>query len=174
MEATIYKQLVGSLMYLVNTLPNMCYEINQLSQVMVRPTKLYWRETKHVLRYLRDTSQYGLWYKNIEGVKIQGFTDTYWVGSPSDLNSTSGGIFSIESTIVSWYNRKHISIALSLKEAKYMAVSQTTCEAIWMRKILVGLFGQQMDPTVICCDNQSCIKLSENPVFHDRSKHIDI
>ena len=55
-----------------------------------------------------------------------------------------------------------------------MAASQVACEAIWMRKILVGLFGQMMDPTVIYCDNQSCIKLSENPVFHDRSKHIDI
>jgi len=55
-----------------------------------------------------------------------------------------------------------------------MARSQTTCEAIWMQKILVGLFDERMDPTVIYCDNQSCIKLSENPVFHDRSKHIDI
>jgi len=55
-----------------------------------------------------------------------------------------------------------------------MAPSQGTCEAIWMRKILVGLFGEQMDLTVIYCDNQSCIKLSENPVFHDQSKHIDI
>ena len=55
-----------------------------------------------------------------------------------------------------------------------MAASQAACEAIWMRKILVGLFDQRMDPTVIYCDNQSCIKLSENPVFHDRSKHIDI
>ena len=55
-----------------------------------------------------------------------------------------------------------------------MVASQATCEAIWMRKIIVGLFGQQMDPTVIYYDNQSCIKLSKNLVFHDRSKHIDI
>ena len=55
-----------------------------------------------------------------------------------------------------------------------MATSQVACEAIWMRKILVGLFYQRMDPTVIYCENQRCIKLSKNPVFHDRSKHIDI
>ena len=55
-----------------------------------------------------------------------------------------------------------------------MAASQAACEAIWMQKVLVGLFGQRMDPTVIYCDNKSCIKLSENPFFHDRSKHIDI
>jgi hypothetical protein len=55
-----------------------------------------------------------------------------------------------------------------------MAASQASCKAIWLRKMLVGLFGQEMSPIVIHCDNQSCIKLSENPVFHDRSKHIEI
>eukprot|EP00253_Pinus_taeda_P030913 PITA_30913 len=112
---------------------------------MVQPTKLFRKAVKHVLRYLRGTSQYGLWYRRTEGVKIQGFTDVDWR-----------------------------SVALSSAEAKYMAASQATCEAIWMRKILVGLFGQRMDPTMIYYDNQICIKLSDNPVFHDRSKHIDI
>eukprot|EP00253_Pinus_taeda_P003826 PITA_03826 len=97
-----------------------------------------------------------------------------WAGSPSDQKSTSGGIFNLGSIAVSWYNRKKRSVALSLAEAEYMAASQATCEAMWMQKILVGLFDRRMDPTVIYCDNQSCIKLSENPVFHDRSKQIDI
>ena len=65
-------------------------------------------------------------------------------------------------------------IALSSAVVEYIAQSQATCEAIWMRKILVGLFGQQMDPAMIYYDNQSCIKLSENSIFHDKSKHIDI
>ena len=107
-------------------------------------------------------------------MKLQGFTDADWAGSPSDRKITSGGIFNIGSATVSVYNRKHRSIALNSVEVEYMATSQASCEAIWMRKILVGLFGQQMDLTVIFCDNQSCIKLSENPIFHDRFKHIDI
>eukprot|EP00253_Pinus_taeda_P036170 PITA_36170 len=69
-EATVYRQLVGSLMYLVNTRPDLCNAVNQLSQVMVHPTKIFWKEAKHVLRYLRGTSQYGLWYRRIEGVKL--------------------------------------------------------------------------------------------------------
>jgi len=141
---------------------------------MVQLTKLFWKAAKHVLRYLRGTTHYGLWYRRIEGVKLQGFTNANWAGSPLDRKSTSGGIFNFGSAAVSWYSRKHRSVALSTTEAKYMAASQAACEAIWMWKILVGLFGQMMDPTVIYCDNQSCIKLSENPVFHDRSKHIDI
>eukprot|EP00253_Pinus_taeda_P003265 PITA_03265 len=83
-------------------------------------------------------------------------------------------VTSIGLTAVSWYSRKQRSMALSSVEAEYMAASLATCEAIWMRKILVGLFGSHLDPTVIYCDNQSCIKLSANPIFHDRSKHIDI
>eukprot|EP00253_Pinus_taeda_P009936 PITA_09936 len=109
-----------------------------------------------------------------EGVKLQGFTDADWVGSPSDRKSTSGGIFNLDSAAVSWYSKKQRSVALSSAKVEYMAASQAACEAIWMWKILVGLFGQMMDPTVINYDNQSCIKLSENPVFRDRSKHIDI
>jgi hypothetical protein len=65
-------------------------------------------------------------------------------------------------------------VALSLAEAEYMAASQASCESLWLCKMLVGLFGVQLRPTVIYCDNQSCIKLSENPIFHDRSKHIEI
>ena len=65
-------------------------------------------------------------------------------------------------------------MALSSVEAEYIAASMATCEAIWLRKLLVVLFGQKVETTVIHCDNQSCIKLSENPMFHDRSIHIDI
>ena len=65
-------------------------------------------------------------------------------------------------------------MALSSIEAEYIVASMVTCEAIWLWKLLVALFGQKVETTVIHCDNHSCIKLSENPVFHDRSKHIDI
>ena len=135
---------------------------------------MFWKVEKHVLRYLKGTSQYGLWYRWTEEVKLQGFTDVDCAGSPLDWKRTSGGIFNLGSTTVSWYNRKKISVVLSYEEVEYMVTSHVVCEAIWMRKSLVVLFGQRMDPNVIYCSNQSCIKLSKNPVFHDRSKHIDI
>ena len=107
-------------------------------------------------------------------MKLHGFIDADWAGIPTKRNSTSGGVFNIGPTIVSWYSRKQRSMVLSSAEVEYMAASQAACEAIWMMKILVGLFGLHLDPIVIHCDNQSCIKLSVNLVFHDRSKHIDI
>ena len=75
---------------------------------------------------------------------------------------------------MSWFSRKQKSMALSSAKAEYMAASQASCEALRLRKLLVGLFGVQLRPTLIYCDNQSCIKLSENPFFHDMSKHIEI
>ena len=86
-------------------------------------------------------TQYGLWYKRKEGEKLQGFKDEDWARSPFDRKSTLGGIFNIGLAAVPWYNRKQRSVALSSIEAEYMAASQGTCEAIWMRKILVGLFS---------------------------------
>ena len=105
-DAIVYRQLVGSLMYLVNNRPNVCFVVNQLSQAMVKPTKLYWKVGKHVLRYLRGTSGYGLWYRQSDEVKLFGFMDADWAGSPTDRKSTSRGNFSIGSTVVSWYSRK--------------------------------------------------------------------
>ena len=75
---------------------------------------------------------------------------------------------------MSWFSRKQQSVALSSAEAESMAASLASCEAIWLRKMLFGLFGQALRPFMIYCDNQSCIKLTENPFFHDRSKHIEI
>jgi len=87
-------------------------------------------EAKHVLRYLRGTTQFGLWYKQIEGVKLCGFIDVDWEGNPSDLKSTSGGIFSVGSIVVFWCNKKKKFVALSSKKAECITSSQETCEVI--------------------------------------------
>jgi hypothetical protein len=75
-------------MYLVNTRPDICYEVNPLSQAMVKPTKLFWKAGKHVLRYLKGTYEYGLWYRQTDEVKLHGFTDADWVGNPTNRKST--------------------------------------------------------------------------------------
>jgi hypothetical protein len=97
---------------------------------MVKPTKLFWKAGKHVLRYMKGKSKYGLWYRQMDEVKLHGFMDADWVGSPTDTKSTLGGIFIIRPTIVSWYSRKQRSVALSSAEVEYMAASQAACEAI--------------------------------------------
>jgi hypothetical protein len=96
------------------------------------------------------------------------------MGSIVDQKSTSGYCFSLGSTMISWSSRKHGSIAHSTTEAEYIAASAASREAMWLRKLLSDLFSAELESTVIHCDNQSCIKLSENSVFRDRSKHIEM
>ena len=113
-------------------------------------------------------------YRISYGVILINFMDLYWASSVVDRKRTFGCSFSFGSTVVSWFKRKQKSVALSSIEAEYMASSQATCKALWLRKLLVDLFDQELRPTLIYCYNQSCIQLSENLVFHDLSKHIEI
>jgi hypothetical protein len=99
-------------------------------------------------------------------VKLIGFTYTDWEGNVVDRKITSGCCFKLGSRVVSWFSRKQKYVALSSTEVEYMA----TCEAIWLRKLLATLSGQELEPTIIHCDNQSHIKLYENPVFYDKVK----
>ena len=103
---------------------------------------------------------------------LYGFTDSNWMGSKLDRESTFGYCFSLGSAMISWSSRKQASIAQSTAEAEYIVASVANSEAVWLRKLLSDLFNVELEPTVIHCDNQSCIKLSEILVFHDRSKHI--
>jgi hypothetical protein len=91
-----------------------------------------------------------------------------------DRKSTYGCCFSLGSGMISWLSRKQTSVALSTSEAEYITRSVESREAVWLQKLLAGIFDLELEPTLIHCDNQSCVKLTENLVFHDRSKHIEI
>eukprot|EP00253_Pinus_taeda_P026187 PITA_26187 len=166
-------KLIGSLTYLAYTRPNICYAVNTLSQFMVESKRAHWAVAKHVLRYIQGTIEHGLLYTRGNDIRLSGFIDADWAGSSVDRKSTTAYCFNIGSGMTSWCSRKQKSVALSSAEAEYMAASTASCEAICLRKLLVNLF-RRMEATRIMYDNQSCIKLYENPVFHDRSKHIDI
>ena len=123
---------------------------------------------------MRGTVGYGLKYTREDDVRLCEFTNADWAGSSMDSKSTFEYCFSVGSRMISWCSRKQKSVALSSAESECMAANPTMCEAIWLRKLLVSLFRKMMEATKVYCDNQSCIKLSKNPVFHDRLKHIDI
>ena len=105
-DPTLYRQLIGSLMYLVNTRPNIYYVVNTLSQFMVEPKRAHWAAAKHVLRYLRGIVELGLKYTRDNDVRLSGFTDADWAGSSVDRKSTGGYCFSLGSGMTSWCNRK--------------------------------------------------------------------
>jgi hypothetical protein len=173
-DATLYRQIIGSLMYLTNTRPKNCFAMNTLSQFLVEPRRVHLVAAKHVMRYLKGTIDYGLSYDGDHNLTLSGYTDSDWAGSVADRKSTSECCFSLGSAMISWQSRKQSSIALSTTKVEYIAACSARCEAISLRKLLIGLFDLEMEAITILCDNQSCIKMTENPVFHDRSKHIEI
>jgi hypothetical protein len=173
-DATLYRQIIGSLMYLTNTRPNICFVVNTLSQFLVEPRHVHLVVAKHVMRYLKGTLDCGLNYDGDHDFILSEHTDSDWAGSVSDRKSTSGCFFSLGSAMISWQSRKQSSIALSTAEAEYIVACSASYEAIWLRKLLTGLFDLEMEATTILTDNQSCIQMTENPILHDRSKHIEI
>eukprot|EP00253_Pinus_taeda_P014487 PITA_14487 len=126
---------------------------------------------EHVLRYLRGTIRHCLKYDSKE-VKLIGFTDSDWGGSETDGRSTIGGCFTLGVAMVSWMSRNQDPVALSSAKAKYVAACEVGKEVVWLRKLLIDLFERALGPNVINCDNQSCIKMFGDLVFHSRTKHI--
>jgi hypothetical protein len=173
-DATLYRQIIGSLMYLMNTRLDICFSMNTLSQFLVEPKHVHLVAAKHVMRYLKGTLDCGLNYDGDHDFTLSGYTDSDWVGSVSNRKITSGCCFSLGSTIILWKSRELSSIALSTMKEEYIATCSSSCEDIWLRNLLTDLFDLEMEATTILCDNQSCIKMIENHVFHDRLKHIEI
>ena len=126
------------------------------------------------MRYLKGIVEFGLYYVRDHDYKLYGYTDLDWVGSAADKRSTSGGCYCLGFDMISRFSKKQFNVALGTAQAEYIAACSASCEAIWLRKLMSCLFDIDLDTTVILCDNQSCIKMTENLVFHDKSKHIEI
>jgi hypothetical protein len=113
-DATLYRQIIGSLMYLANTIPYICLIVNTLSQYLVEPIRVHLVVAKHVMRYLKGTSNFGLCYNGDHEFRLVGYTDSNWAGSASDRKSTSGCCFSMGLAMSSWKSRKKYIISLSM------------------------------------------------------------
>ena len=156
-DATLYRQIIGLLMYLTNTMPDICFVVNTLSQYLVEPRRVNLVAIKHVMRYIKGTMDYGLCYIRDRDFILIGYTDSDWDGSASNRNSTSGRCFRLGSSMNSWQSRKQSSISLSTIEVEYIAACSSSCEAIWLRKLLASLFDLEMEAIMILCDNHRIV-----------------
>ena len=116
-DATMYHQMIGSLMYLTNTRPDICFAVNTLSQYLTDPRSVHLTAAKHILRYLKGTVDYGLKYDANQKINLEGYVDSDWVGSAINRKSTSRCCFSMGSGVISWFRRKQSYVALSEAEA---------------------------------------------------------
>jgi len=173
-DSTVYKQIVGSLMYLTATRPDLMFSVSLISRYMERPTDSHFQAAKRILRYIKGTIVFGIFYKKGGKAELVGYSDSDYAGDQNDRKSTSGYAFLMTSGAVSWSSKKQPVVTLSTTEAEFVAAASSACQVVWLRRILTILNQEQSNPTVVFCDNISAIKLSKNPVMHGHSKHIDV
>lgn len=172
-DVTQYRSLIGCLLYLTATRPDLMFSASLLSRFMHSPSVTHLGVGKRVLRYIRGTTDFGIWYNKGDG-KIEGFVDSDWAGSVDDSKSTSGYVFSLGSGVFSWNSKKQDVVAQSSAEAEYIAAAAASNQAIWIKKVLSDLNHVQEEPIVLWCDNKSAIAIAKNPIQHGRTKHINV
>ena len=170
-----YRSLVGCLIYLsVGTRPDISYSVQQLSQFLDCYSYSHWHAAVRVIRYLKGTRNLRLRLGGTEPMKLTGFTDSDWANCLDTRRSVGGYGFTLGSGLISWNARKQKTVATSSCEAEYTAAFEASKEAIWLRALLTAIDFTPPLSTVILCDNNAAINLSEDPSLHQRVKHIDI
>jgi hypothetical protein len=173
-DIKLYRSLVGSLRYLVHTRPDITYAVGYISRFMEAPTAEHWAAVKHLLRYIAGTLHFGCRFERSTGEsRLIGYSDADFAGDVDDRKSTSGMVFTLGGSAICWQSQKQKVIALSSCEAEYMAATTAACQGVWLRRMLGELLGQAGGAVTLYVDNKSAIQLCKNPVFHDRSKHIE-
>lgn len=173
-DQAYFRSLVGCLMYLTATRPDILNAVSILSRFMHCASEWHLKAAKRVLRYVKGTCDFGIKFTRSKEFKLVGFSDSDWGGSIDDMKSTSGYCFTLGSGIFSWSSKKQEIVAQSTAEAEFVAATSAVNQALWLRKILIDLNLEQEASTEILVDNQAAIAISQNPVFHGKTKHFNI
>ena len=168
-----YASAIGSLMYvMVCTRPDIAQAVGAVSRYMNNPGKLHWEAVKWILRYLRGTTSKALCFKGGDTI-LTGYVDADLAGNVDIRRSTTGYVYTLGGTAVSWGSQLQKIVALSTTEAEYVAVTEASKEMVWLQSFLEEL-GKKQEDNVLYCDSQSAIHLAKNPSFHSRTKHIQL
>ena len=141
---------------------------------MHSPTEGHWSLVKRIVRYLQGTTSYGLHITRGSSLSLHGFTDANWASSLDDRKSTSGYLVYLGSTPISWKSGKQRTVARSSTEAEYKALADGIAEILWIRALLSDLHFSSDPMTILWCDNLGATYLSVNPIFHARTKHVEV
>ena len=171
-----YQNAVSNLVYaMIGTWADISYPVGVVSQYMTNPSPQHWIAVKCILRYLQGTLDHVLQYGgSSSGLQVVGYCDADYAGDIDTRRSTTGYTFLLAGGAISWNSKKQPTVALSTTEAKYMAATHATKEAIWLQRFFKDIGFSQDTSLTIFSDNQSYISLSRNPTFHTRTKHVEI
>ncbi|GJS18356.1 retrovirus-related pol polyprotein from transposon TNT 1-94 [Tanacetum coccineum] len=172
-DQTRFRGMVGSLMYLTASRPDLVFAVCMCARYQAKPTKKHFEAIKRVFRYLKGTINMGLWYPKDNAMSLTAYADADHAGCQDSRRSTSGSAQFLGDRLVSWSSKKQRSTAISTTEAEYIAMSGCCAQILWMRSQLKD-YGFDFNKIPLYCDNKSAIALCCNNVQHSRSKHIDI
>ncbi|WVZ96725.1 hypothetical protein U9M48_042326 [Paspalum notatum var. saurae] len=173
-DATQYRSIVGSLQYLTLTRPDISFAVNKVCQYLHAPTTNHWMAVKRILRYLRQTTKVGLKICRTSSLLVSAFSDADWAGCLDDRRSTGGFAVFLGCNLIFWSAKKQATVSRSSTEAEYKAIANATAEVMWIQTLLQELKIMAPRAAKLWCDNIGAKYLSANPVFHARTKHIEV
>nr|GFC24055.1 copia protein [Tanacetum cinerariifolium] len=172
-DQTRFRSMVGSLMYLIASKPDLVFAVCMCARYQAKPTKKHLEALKRVFQYLKGTINWGFWYPKDTAMALTTYADADHAGCQDTRRSTSGSARFLGDKLVSWSSKKQKSTAISTIEAEYIAMSGCCAQILWMRSQLTD-YGFDFNKILLYYDNRSAIALCCNNVQHSRSKHIDI
>ncbi|XP_031102051.1 secreted RxLR effector protein 161-like [Ipomoea triloba] len=135
-DSTLYRSMIGSLLYLTASRPDIMFSVGACARYQADPKESHVKAVKRILKYVKGTLNYGIWFSNDTNLSLVGFSDADWAGNADDRKSTLGGCFFIGKNLVSWLSKKQNSISLSTAEAEYIAAGGACTQLLWMRQML--------------------------------------
>ncbi|KAK1432035.1 hypothetical protein QVD17_08921 [Tagetes erecta] len=173
-DGSIYRSLAGALQYLTFTRPDISYAVQQVCLFMHAPREPHFNFMKRILRYLQGTIDYGIRLHASPSTSLTAYSDADWGGCPDSRRSTSGYCVYMGNNLLSWSSKRQPTVSRSSAKAEYRGVANAVAETSWLRNLLLELGVSIHRATLIYCDNISAVYLSENPVQHQRTKHVEI
>jgi len=173
-DKEMYQRLVGKLIYLSHTRPDVAFAVSLVSQFMHQPKEIHLQAALRIVQYLKGTPGRGILFERNGNANLEAYTNADYAGSIVDRRSTTGYCTFLGGNLVTWRSKKQHVVARSSAEVEFRAMAQGICELLWLKIILEDLRIKSDDLTRLYCDNKSAISIAHNLVQHDRTKHIEV